>query len=108
MELTKTTKVEDIEKIDFYKAELNDAIKRLVYDKAKSITFFGWTYKEYRERTKQHWDKVSNIWFDILWNLAIRYNKANFPICMEKYPDIKEKELVDSEDDFILLWIEDD
>lgn len=110
MKLTMTTTVEEINKIDILHDSYQDAIIKIVYWFARDLQFLWNSYEQYRERTKEYWDTISDKWFDILWNLAINFNKKNYPCHMEDYADLQERQLAekDLEDDFILLWIDND
>ena len=110
MKLTTTTTIKDIEAIDILHDSYHDAVIKIVYQMARDLQFLWNWYEKYREKVELYWDMISDKWFDILWNLAIRHNKENYPTHMEDYADIQERELAekDLEDDFIRLKIEDD
>ena len=108
MKLTMTATIKDIEAIDILHDSYADAVIKIVYWFARDLQFLWNWYEAYREKVKHYWDVISDKWFDILWNLAISYNRENYPCHMSDYADIQERELAekDLEDDFILLWID--
>lgn len=109
MELTLETKSDDIDKIDIYHDSYHDAVIKIVYETARDCQFLWYTYEYYRKKTEKYSDVLYDSWFVILWNLAINYNRKNYPCHMEDLADIQERELAEKDlsDDFIMLWIDD-
>ena len=110
MELTKQTTVEMIDKIDILHDSYHDAVIKIVYQMARDLQFLWNWYEKYREKVETYSDIIFDSWFDILWNLALRFNLNNYPCHMENYPELQYVEdwIVDDNDDFIRLKIEDD